>query len=126
MTDLKDDSLASALAAAEAWERADVDDADKAELRALVARAGGGTPGAVQAQAELRDRFATRLAFGTAGLRGAMAAGPNRMNRAVVVGAAAGLGPTCAASSATRPRAWWSASTRGTAPRTSRATPPPS
>jgi phosphomannomutase len=33
---------------------------------------------------ELRDRFADRLHFGTAGLRGVVAAGPNRMNRAVV------------------------------------------
>ncbi|WP_423218998.1 phospho-sugar mutase [Xylanimonas ulmi] len=87
-----DGSLPSVLAAAAAWERDDVDEADKAELRALVARAEGGTPGAVQAQAELRDRFAATLQFGTAGLRGAMAAGPNRMNRAVVIGAAAGLG----------------------------------
>ncbi|WP_425954708.1 phospho-sugar mutase [Xylanimonas sp. McL0601] len=87
-----DDSLQSVLAAAAAWERDDVDDADKAELRALRARAESGAPGAVQAQAELRDRFATTLQFGTAGLRGAMAAGPNRMNRAVVIGAASGLG----------------------------------
>ncbi len=40
---------------------------------------------------ELRDRFAADLQFGTAGLRGAMAAGRNRMNRAVVIRAAAGL-----------------------------------
>ncbi len=39
----------------------------------------------------LADRFAHRLQFGTAGLRGAMGAGPNRMNRAVVIRAAAGL-----------------------------------
>ncbi|WP_165350469.1 phospho-sugar mutase [Xylanimonas protaetiae] len=86
------DALQSLLDAAAAWERDDVDDADKADLRALVDRARGGAPGAVAAQAELRDRFAATLQFGTAGLRGAMAAGPNRMNRAVVIGAAAGLG----------------------------------
>ena len=50
--------------------------------------AGGDAAGAL---AELRDRFAGRLEFGTAGLRGAMAAGPNRMNEAVVVRATAGL-----------------------------------
>ena len=40
---------------------------------------------------DLADRFAGRLEFGTAGLRGAMGAGPNRMNRAVVRAATAGL-----------------------------------
>jgi len=43
------------------------------------------------ALAELRDRFAGRLHFGTAGLRGAVAAGPNRMNRAVVRAATAAV-----------------------------------
>jgi phosphomannomutase len=41
--------------------------------------------------AELRDRFADRLHFGTAGLRGVVAAGPNRMNRAVVRAATAAV-----------------------------------
>ena len=50
----------------------------------------GGTAGAAAA-ADLADRFAGRLEFGTAGLRGAMGAGPNRMNRAVVRAATAGL-----------------------------------
>ncbi|BEP16180.1 phospho-sugar mutase [Acidothermaceae bacterium B102] len=40
---------------------------------------------------ELDDRFAGRLQFGTAGLRGALGGGPNRMNRATVTRAAAGL-----------------------------------
>ena len=40
---------------------------------------------------ELRDRFADRLHFGTAGLRGVVAAGPNRMNRAVVRAATAAV-----------------------------------
>ena len=40
----------------------------------------------------LRDRFGGRLTFGTAGLRGAIGAGPNRMNRMVVRQSAAGLG----------------------------------
>jgi phosphomannomutase len=78
--------------AAEAWRRDDVDDDDKAELRALVERATGRSQAAPVALAELRDRFAGTLQFGTAGLRGAMAAGPNRMNSAVVTTAAAGLG----------------------------------
>jgi phosphomannomutase len=39
----------------------------------------------------LRDRFAGRLRFGTAGLRGAVGAGPNRMNRAVVRAATAAV-----------------------------------
>jgi phosphomannomutase len=41
--------------------------------------------------AGLRDRFAERLQFGTAGLRGELGAGPNRMNRVIVAQAASGL-----------------------------------
>src|SRR6478609_10638077 len=44
------------------------------------------------AQAELADRFSGLLQFGTAGLRGAVGGGPHRMNRAVVIRAASGLG----------------------------------
>ncbi|MFF9123482.1 phospho-sugar mutase [Streptomyces sp. NPDC014889] len=40
---------------------------------------------------ELTARFAGTLQFGTAGLRGELGAGPMRMNRAVVIRAAAGL-----------------------------------
>ena len=39
----------------------------------------------------LRERFDHRLQFGTAGLRGALGAGPNRMNRALVRRATAGV-----------------------------------
>ncbi|MFJ5221600.1 phospho-sugar mutase [Streptomyces sp. NPDC088400] len=39
----------------------------------------------------LAERFAGTLQFGTAGLRGELGAGPMRMNRAVVIRAAAGL-----------------------------------
>lgn len=46
---------------------------------------------ATQQWDELDDRFAGRLQFGTAGLRGALGGGPNRMNRATVTRAAAGL-----------------------------------
>ncbi|KAB8198066.1 phospho-sugar mutase [Nonomuraea phyllanthi] len=41
--------------------------------------------------AGLRDRFGAKLEFGTAGLRGELGAGPNRMNRVTVMRAAAGL-----------------------------------
>ena len=40
---------------------------------------------------ELQDAFSTPLEFGTAGLRGALGAGPNRMNRVTVLQAASGL-----------------------------------
>ena len=69
----------------EAWISDDPDPGDRAELRALLAD--GGT----EAAAELADRFGGRLEFGTAGLRGVVAAGPNRMNRAVVRAATAAL-----------------------------------
>ena len=41
-----------------------------------------------EAAAELADRFGASLEFGTAGLRGRLGAGPNRMNRVVVQRAA--------------------------------------
>jgi phosphomannomutase len=72
-------------AEASAWIANDVDDQDKAELAVLLA---DDTP---EAAAELADRFARRLSFGTAGLRGAVAAGPNRMNRATVTATTAAL-----------------------------------
>jgi len=84
-------SASDLVARAEAWMAADVDDSDIAQLRSLVETTTDDDLGE-QALAELADRFAGPLQFGTAGLRGAMAAGPNRMNRAVVIAAAAGLG----------------------------------
>jgi len=66
------------------WADDDVDPGDSAAARALADGDDSGLEGA-------RDAFTGALAFGTAGLRGAMGPGPNRMNRAVVVRAAAGL-----------------------------------
>ena len=79
-------ATAELLAAVERWVADDVDRDDQDELRALLARCDEAA-----VREELASRFAGPLEFGTAGLRGTMAAGPHRMNRAVVVRAAAGL-----------------------------------
>ena len=71
-----------------AWVDDDPDPATAQELRNLLDAAEHGDRAAV---ADLEDRFAGMLEFGTAGLRGALGGGPNRMNRAVVQRAAAGL-----------------------------------
>ncbi len=78
--------VSSLLETARAWVADDPDDQTRAELEAVIAdvEAGG-------AADDLRDRFAGTLEFGTAGLRGALGAGSNRMNRVVVTRAAAGL-----------------------------------
>ena len=64
------------------WQSQDPDPVTRAELQGLLDA--GDT-------AALEDRFSERLQFGTAGLRGALGAGPNRMNRVIVAQAAAGL-----------------------------------
>lgn len=76
------------IAAASAWRDQDPDDETRAELHTLITAARAGER---EALAALHDRFDARLVFGTAGLRGELAAGPNRMNRVLVAQAAAGL-----------------------------------
>ncbi|MFO0684620.1 MAG: phospho-sugar mutase [Sandaracinus sp.] len=69
--------------AAERWMSDDPDPDTRAEVDALLHSLQGG--------ADLADRFAQRLEFGTAGLRGVIGAGPNRMNLKVVRETTAGL-----------------------------------
>ncbi|MFG3435832.1 phospho-sugar mutase [Nonomuraea sp. NPDC047897] len=70
------------LRAARQWLAQDPDPETRAELSELIDRAD---------LAALADRFGRKLEFGTAGLRGELGAGPNRMNRVTVMRAAAGL-----------------------------------
>jgi phosphomannomutase len=64
------------------WLANDPDPVTRAEIRGLLE---------ARDDEALRDRFGSSLAFGTAGLRGPMGAGPNRMNRLVVRRATAAL-----------------------------------
>ncbi|MEY9934905.1 phosphomannomutase [Catenulispora sp. GP43] len=75
-------------AAARAWLAEDPDPATRTELTGLLEAAESGDS---VAYGYLEDRFDGRLQFGTAGLRGELGAGPNRMNRVTVLRAAAGL-----------------------------------
>ncbi|MCJ7726817.1 MAG: phospho-sugar mutase, partial [Acidimicrobiia bacterium] len=70
------------LAAAEAWAAADPDPETRAELTALI------EAGDMEA---LDAAMGGTLTFGTAGIRGRVGAGSNRMNRAVVIRTTAGL-----------------------------------
>ncbi|MFG2440821.1 phospho-sugar mutase [Streptomyces sp. NPDC048508] len=70
------------IARAKAWLAEDPDAETREELAKLVD---------AEDVTELAARFAGTLQFGTAGLRGELGAGPMRMNRAVVIRAAAGL-----------------------------------
>jgi phosphomannomutase len=67
---------------AQAWLNQDPDEITRAELKALIESGDA---------AGLADRFGGRIGFGTAGLRGELGAGPNRMNRVLVAQAAAGI-----------------------------------
>ncbi|MFM8927445.1 MAG: phospho-sugar mutase, partial [Rhodoluna sp.] len=71
------------LALAKNWLAQDPDPVTRAELAKLIEK---------NDQSALAERFSKRLEFGTAGLRGELGAGPNRMNRVLVAQAARGLG----------------------------------
>ncbi|KJY84479.1 phosphoglucomutase [Vibrio galatheae] len=65
------------------WLEKDPDPKTREELQHLIDK---------QAMIELEERFSQRLEFGTAGLRGKVGCGPNRMNRLVIQETATGLG----------------------------------
>ena len=77
-------NLAELRSRAERWIAEDPDPVTRRELELLLG-------GPDLAATDLADRFAGTLEFGTAGLRGVIGAGPNRMNRAVVARATWGL-----------------------------------
>jgi phosphomannomutase len=70
------------------WAEQDPDPQTRQQLDDLLTAAESGDAAAM---AELVDAFSGRLEFGTAGLRGALGPGPNRMNRVVVGQTAAAL-----------------------------------
>ena len=70
------------------WADQDPDQHTQAQLRELCQRVRDSDGSALE---ELADRFSGNLAFGTAGLRAELGAGPNRMNSMVVRRTAAGI-----------------------------------
>ncbi|MEU6821619.1 phospho-sugar mutase [Streptomyces atriruber] len=82
MQDKHTSATSELIAQAQSWLAEDPDPETREELGKLID---------TQDLAELTARFAGTLQFGTAGLRGELGAGPMRMNRSVVIRAAAGL-----------------------------------
>lgn len=70
------------IAQARHWLEDDPDPKTRRELKALLD---------TEDTAALQERFGTTLQFGTAGLRGLLGPGPNRMNRVTVIRTTAGL-----------------------------------
>ncbi len=79
------------LSLARDWLAQDPDPETRDELRGLIEECADADEGACDTCSQLAERFSGTLQFGTAGLRGELGAGPNRMNRVVVTRAAAGL-----------------------------------
>jgi phosphomannomutase len=75
-------SLKALIEQARDWIDQDSDRETIAELESLIKNSD---------EQGLSDRFSQRIGFGTAGLRGSLGAGPNRMNRVLVAQAAAGI-----------------------------------
>ncbi len=76
-------SVDTLLEIAEQWMNLDPDETTRSATKAIVSH---------RELAELMEYFGSELAFGTAGMRGALGPGPNRMNRLMVQRVTGGLG----------------------------------